>query len=479
MRFSVQILAASLTLAAQGFNPANPVREHIYFGGKLIAVESIPNQPPVSNGYTPPGGVGSGTGGVFKIRVKDPNGPANLNETHVYIGEIDDPNSACHMYFKHATSGIYFYKASDATWVYIDTVPGTAGPTEVEDAFCKLFKTGSGAAVSATDPTVAEISINATLKSALPNPIKIWVKASDLQGNIANYSEQLPPYSSTAGRRAILTDPPPGETLVSTTEVFSWNAGTGAQQYWLDIGTSLGQGNISNGALTGLSKSVSNIPCTGGAGTKIYARLWTMIGGAWQTPLDYTFMCSTNNNGLAKLARPFAGSTLTTSIVKFSWVTGVGATDYWLDVGSASGQGNYFGGIVAGTSIQVPNVQCNNGTTYVGLWTRVNGAWLGPNLYTFPCNLSDGRAQLASQKPGTKFDQMFHEFSWSPGTNAQAYWLDVGPSLGNGSYSAGIITSTQKFAPRFPTSGSVWVRLWTRINGTWQTPIDYQFVSPP
>lgn len=268
MRLSIHILAVSLSLAAQGFNPANPVREHIYFGGKLIAVESIPNQPPVSNGYTPPGGVGSGMGGVFKIKVKDPNGPANLNETHIYIGETDDPNSACNMYFKHSSSTISFYKASDATRVDIDTTPGTPGPTEVEDAFCKVFKTGSGAAVSTTDPTVAEISINATLKSALPNPVKIWVKVLDLQGNMVNYAEQLPPYSSTAGRRTILTDPPPGETFVSTTEVFSWAGGASAQQYWLDIGTSLGLGNIFGGAVAGTSKSVSSIPCSG-AGTKI------------------------------------------------------------------------------------------------------------------------------------------------------------------------------------------------------------------
>ena len=72
-------------------------------------------------------------------------------------------------------------------------------------------------------------------------------------------------------------------------------------------------------------------------------------------------------------------------------------------------------------------------------------------------------------------------FTWSPGTNATAYWLDVGYSLGQGDISAGKLPSTtlSKTVSGIPTDGrTIWVRLWTEVNGSFPgNNIDYSFTA--
>ena len=57
-----------------------------------------------------------------------------------------------------------------------------------------------------------------------------------------------------------MTTPAPGSILSGGSATFSWTAATGAEAYWLDVGTSQGSGAISAGQLTGLSKVVTGLP---------------------------------------------------------------------------------------------------------------------------------------------------------------------------------------------------------------------------
>jgi len=277
--------------------------------------------------------------------------------------------------------------------------------------------------------------------------------------------------------RAQMTTPVPGSVLTSTIQTFNWSAGTSAQDYWLDIGTALGQGNISAGVVAGTSKQVMNIPC---GNVPIFARLWTRVGGVWQVPFDYSYTCN-GSDPRGQITTPTPGSTLTSSTQTFNWSAGQNATEYWLDVGTAAGLGNVSAGVVAGTSKQVTNIPCLNTPIFVRLWTKTAAGYQSPIDYTYTCNGGDPRAQLtAPSAGGTQLPGTTTTFTWTGGAGAQDYWLDVGTAQGTGDITNGVVAGTSKQVTGIPNGAgsTIWVRLWTRIAGVWQTPIDYPFVRP-
>ena len=143
-------------------------------------------------------------------------------------------------------------------------------------------------------------------------------------------------YTYTGGGKATISSPTPGSMLTGSSVTFVWNPGAGATAYWLDVGTVQGQGNIfGNNVGSVTSQLVNGIPLTGGT---IFVRLWSFIGGVWQSN-DYTYTAASK----ATMSTPAPGSMLSGSSVTFIWNAGVGATAYWLDVGTAQGQGNIFG----------------------------------------------------------------------------------------------------------------------------------------
>ena len=57
---------------------------------------------------------------------------------------------------------------------------------------------------------------------------------------------------------------------------------------------------------------------------------------------------------------------------------------------------------------------------------------------------------------------------------------DVGRTKESCSFSAGLIVGLGKAATGLPPNGSaIHVRLWTRIAGVWQPPIDYSYPATP
>src|SRR5258708_25134337 len=61
--------------------------------------------------------------------------------------------------------------------------------------------------------------------------------------------------------------------------------GAGCDGYWLDVGTALGGGNLSNGLQTATAKTVTTLPNAGGSAT-VYVRLRTRVAGRWPTAYD-------------------------------------------------------------------------------------------------------------------------------------------------------------------------------------------------
>jgi hypothetical protein len=113
----------------------------------------------------------------------------------------------------------------------------------------------------------------------------IYVRLWSLIAGVWKFND----YTYTAaslGTKATMSAPSPGRVLSGSVVTFTWNAGSGASAYWLDVGTVQGQGNVfAKNVGLATSQLVSNIPSTGAA---IYVRLWTQIAGVWQFN-DYTY----------------------------------------------------------------------------------------------------------------------------------------------------------------------------------------------
>ncbi len=269
---------------------------------------------------------------------------------------------------------------------------------------------------------------------------------------------------------AAITSPTPTSTLSGSTVSFTWSAIPGAEKYALDVGTMVGGFDIWQGIIVTTSKSISTLPLNG---STVYVRLWTRVGGVWQTPLDYTYTAADHR---ATLTTPAPTTTFSGSTVTFSWSTGTSANDYALDVGTTVGGFNISQGIVTGTSMTVSNLPINGTVVYVSLWTRIGGVWQTPLDYTYTA--ADPRAKLTIPGLGATLSGSTIMFSWDAGAGASNYWLDVGTTLDGNSLSQGVTSKTSKTVSGLPINGStVYVKLYTQIGGTWQAPIYYTFTS--
>jgi len=202
-----------------------------------------------------------------------------------------------------------------------------------------------------------------------PIYVRLWTQFS---GTTWQYIDYL--YSATLTQSlAAMSSPTAGTALFGTTVTFTWNAGAGATAYWLDVGTVHGQGNISAGQLSSsvLSKAVTGIAMNGAA---VYVRLWTQFNGSTWQYNDYVYLAATPT--LATMSSPTPGSTLAGASVTFTWKAGLGATAYWLDVGTVQGQGNISAGQLANTVLSqaVTGIPVNGAPIYVRLWTQFNGS---------------------------------------------------------------------------------------------------------
>ena len=282
-------------------------------------------------------------------------------------------------------------------------------------------------------------------------------------------------YTAASGC-ATLTSPADDSTLGSATVMFTWSAAAGADQYWLDVGNSVGHGDISGAATTSTSVAVSKIPCDG---RTIYAQLWTHIGGAWNNPGRYQY--TANNTGCSGstssgITSPAPGSVLASPSQTFNWTAVSGADQYWLNVGSQLGIGDYFGATTTALAATVNSIPCDGRTVYVQLIAHVGGAWQTPQETTYQGG--SGCASLTAPVNGTSFAAGSVNFNWAAVAGADQYWLDVGNSIGQGDIFAGAMSRTSAMVGSLPCDGrTIYVQLWTHVGGAWMNPGRYQYTA--
>jgi hypothetical protein len=248
---------------------------------------------------------------------------------------------------------------------------------------------------------------------------------------------------------------------------FKWNPGVGADQYWLDVGTAVTQGNICAGATTVTQSTCSGIPTDGSI---IYVQLWTHANGAW-TKIQYTYTAALLNLR-AQLTSPVNGSPLASPSTTFTWNAIAGADQYWLDVGTAVAQGNICALSTTNTQYTCNNIPVtalmSSPPSFSQLSTSPTFCWAGQTIYV----------QLWTHFPATGW-QTPVRLTLSP--PVADYWLDVGTALGQGNISAGVVSGTCKTVT-IPTGlGTIYVQVWTRIpagTGAWYGPVRYTYPGP-
>ena len=275
---------------------------------------------------------------------------------------------------------------------------------------------------------------------------------------------------STSSSKGVITSPAPGSTLPGSTVTFSWSAGSGATAYWIDAGSTVGgnqyfqSGNIGNVT----SYSVSGLPTNG---STVYVTLWSLVGGQWLNN-QYTYTAFNQSGSQGVLTTPAPGSTLPGSTVTFGWMAGSGATAYWLDLGNVPSGNQYFqsGNLGNVTSVTVNGLPTNGSMVYATLYSMVGGQWL-PNAYTYTAfNQQSSLGVMQVPTPGTIIYGGTQTFTWSAGSAASAYWLDIGSTQGGNQYyqsgNLGNVLSTT--VNSLPADGSeIYVTLWSLVDGQW------------
>jgi hypothetical protein len=172
--------------------------------------------------------------------------------------------------------------------------------------------------------------------------------------------------------------PSNGQAGVDGSVPFSWCAVTGAQYYYLTIGTGGGGYDVVNsGNLPGTQTSFNTgmLP----AGRTLYARVWAYVNGAWRTQ-DISFTTPAVAPGM--FTYPVNGQTGVTAPHLFTWTASPQAQFYYLTVGTT---GAGYDVVNSGnlpstqTSYNVTSLPAHR-TLYARLYSYINGNWVTQDI---------------------------------------------------------------------------------------------------
>jgi NADH:ubiquinone oxidoreductase subunit len=166
-------------------------------------------------------------------------------------------------------------------------------------------------------------------------------------------------------------------------------------------------------------------------------------------------------------------STLTGSSATFQWYGYTGATAYWLDVGKEQGGNEYYqsGSMPTSALSQAVNSLPTNGSTVWARWYyMLGGTWSHTDYSYTAFGGAASKGAISSPIPSSTLAGGSVTFTWTAGSGATAYWLDVGSAAGGNQYSqsgnlGNVLTTTVN---GLPTNGStVYVTLYSLVSGQW------------
>jgi Leucine-rich repeat (LRR) protein len=192
---------------------------------------------------------------------------------------------------------------------------------------------------------------------------------------------------------ATMVAPQPGTKLSGSTATFSWTAGTGASEYWLDVGTSGGKSDLydkSQGSY--LSALVTGLPTNGAT---IFVTLHTLTASGWSSKA-YTYIAA--SSALDKPVCTVSASPVVISAGSASTLTtscNPAATSYtWTNTGFASTASN---GTVTPTK---PTQYTVTGVNAAGTGNQASAA-------VYVCNTLPAQNYAGLTLSGTRANEQF------------------------------------------------------------------------
>ena len=359
---------------------------------------------------------------------------------------------------------------------------GTTGPGSRD-----VYNSAEATTTALTSGLVSNIPTNgATLYARLYSLINgAW------QYNDYTYTESGTPVP------AVLTSPTPGSSLTGSSATFTWSAGVGVTLYEFRLGTTgPGSSNVYNSAeatTTALTSGlVSNIPTNGAT---LYARLYSMINGAWQYN-DYTY--TEFGTPAAPFTSPTPGSTLTGSSATFTWSAGMNVTKYEFRLGTTGpGSSNVYNSAETATTALTTGLISNIPTTARNALCAallVDQRRLAIQRLHLHGIRHTGSGGIHLSHAGQHLTGSSATFTWSAGTGVSLYEFRLG-TTGPGSrdvYNSAEATTTaltSGLISNIPTNAAtLYARIYSWINGAWQyndytytesgTPVPAALTSP-
>jgi hypothetical protein len=275
-------------------------------------------------------------------------------------------------------------------------------------------------------------------------------------------------------------NPANNSTLPPGNVTFAWDSSAsvapgpdyGATAYWLDVGPTQGGNNYyQSGSLptATFAQTVSSLPTNG---TPVWARWYYLVNGQWLYS-DFSYTAYNGSNAGGALTTPTPNSTLTGNSAIFYWTEGTNATAFQLDVSAIAPGGNEIyqsGNLGLVPSTAVNGLPTNGNPVYVTLWSMINGVWV-QSAYTYNAfNAASDDAAMISPLPSSgPLSGSSATFSWTAGSGATDYWLDISAVApgGNDVYQSGATTKQSLTVNGLPISGTVYVTLYTQLGGQW------------
>lgn len=219
---------------------------------------------------------------------------------------------------------------------------------------------------------------------------------------------------------AVLLSPGNQVSGLQNPVTFMWTQVSGANAYYLYVGTSPGTNNIvDTGEIQ--TTQLTRVLISG----TFYARVYTLINAHWYASSDVTFSVAAPPTP-AQLIAPTNSATLNgSSPVTLSWTSVPNASVYYLYVGTAPGANN----VVNSGEIKVTQLSrlLQPGKYYARIYSQIGQAWYASADVSF--SVTNASALAFPDNGATDVDPYIN-FAWPSFPGATAYSLSVGTSPG-------------------------------------------------
>ena len=283
-------------------------------------------------------------------------------------------------------------------------------------------------------------------------------------------------YTSWMAMKARITSPPNNSTYKYGLPL-TWDGGVGASRLILSVGLTPQGHELFSGEIVPNAAFNFGPGLTARASGKIYATLWSCVGGKWQAN-GYVFNADPSMLTTASvLTSPAENTVLPGSSVTFSWSPCLLSSGYALFVGSAPGKYDLYAkaeGLALSDTVTLP---ADGSPVYATVWTSMGmpSKWVPSMSYAFttatnPAPAGPVKSVLSSPANNSTLAAGSTTFAWTSGSGATQYALIIGSTPGGHDIYAKIEGSALADTVNLPTDGrQVYVALLSLINGKWVT----------